>query len=152
MAVSVTYRGTVYTYPETDEEDWGDEATAAVVALLQAGEETEFTSAASEILSKDPVGADLTIADGTTLEWVRNVHAIQSDGGAVTVDATTGIAAGEVDQQKLLLMGLSDTDTVEIAAAGNCDPNGAWVSRLGHWIEFRWDATNSIWRERGRSH
>lgn len=152
MAITVTFRGVSFLVPETDEEDWGDQGTAQLVALLGGLDDTLKESAAGDILNQDTVGADLTISTGATLTWTHNIHGIQSDGGAITVGAVTGISAGEFDQQKLLLMGLSDTDTVQIDAAGNVDPNGAFVSQLGWWIEFRWDLTNSVWRERGRSH
>lgn len=152
MAVSVPYRGVTYIVPETDEEDWGDQVTTQLVALLNAGDETEFTSAASNVVAKTITGADLSIAAGATITWVGNHHKVTGDGAPVTVDATTGISAGESDRQKLRLVGGSDTNTVTIAFAGNVNVNGAVVLAAGHIIDFEWDLTNTEWLEVGRSH
>lgn len=152
MAVSVTYRGTTYSVPETDEEDWGAEVTAQLQALLTAGDDTEYTTAASNIISRTPVGADLTVADGATLTWTHNVHLVSGSGGAATVDATTGISAGEFDRQRLRLIGGSDVNTVTLAFAGNVNVNGACVLANGHVIDLEWDTTNTEWLEVSRSH
>ena len=152
MAVSVPYRGVTYLVMETDEEDWGDQGTTMLVALLEAGDDTEFTSVATNIVAKRIVGADLSIAVAGTITWTHNHHLVTGDGAAVTVDATTGISAGEVDRQPLRLVGGSDTNTVTIPFAGNVNVNGAAVLAAGHVIDFEWDTTNTEWLEVGRSH
>lgn len=152
MAISQVYRGVTYLYPETDEEDWGDQATNAVVALLAAGDDTEFTSVALNIVAKRVVGADLAIGVGATITWTHNHHLVTGDAAPVTVDATTGISAGEVDRQPLRLVGGSDTDTVTLEFAGNVNVNGPVVLRAGYSIDFEWDLTNTEWLEVGRSH
>ena len=98
------------------------------------------------------IGADLTIAVAGTITWTANHHLVTGDGAAVTVDATTGIAAGEVDRQPLRLVGGSDTNTVTLAFAGNVNVNGAAVLGAGHVIDLEWDLTNTEWIEVGRSH
>ena len=152
MAVSQPYRGVTYIIPETDEEDWGDQGTNAFVALLDGGDETEFTSVALNIVAKRIVGADLLIAAAGTITWTGNHHLVTGTPGAVTVDATTGISAGEVDRQPLRLVGGSDTSTVTLAFAGNVNVNGPIVLRAGYIIDFEWDLTNTEWLEVGRSH
>lgn len=152
MAVSVTYRSTTYSVPETDEEDWGAEVTAQLTALLNGGDATEHESAASNIVAKEPVGADLTIAAAATITWTHNVHMVTGSGGAVTVDSTTGVSAGEFDRQKLTLIGGSDTNTVTLAHAGNLNLNGACVLAAGHHVVLRWDNDGSEWIEESRSH
>ena len=152
MAISQTYLNLARLIAETDEEDWGDETTAFLVDLLKAGDLTEFRSVATNILAKRVIGADLTIAVAGTITWTANHHLVTGDGAAVTVDATTGIAAGEVDRQPLRLVGGSDTNTVTLAFAGNVNVNGAAVLGAGHVIDLEWDLTNTEWIEVGRSH
>ena len=152
MAVSTPYRGTTYLIPETDEEDWGDTVTNLLVAIATAANLFQFTSAALNPVGKANVGADLTISASGTITWTHNHHVISGDGGAVTVDSTTGIAAGEADRQPLRLIGGHATNTVRIEDAGNTSPNGAVVLGLGHSIDFEWDDDNSNWIETGRSH
>ena len=152
MAVSTPYRGTTYLIPETDEEDWGDTVTNLLVAIATAANLFQFTSAALNPVGKESAGADLTIAAAGTITWTHNLHVISGDGGAVTVDSTTGIAAGEADWQGLTLVGGHATNTVRIEDAGNTSPNGAVVLGLGHMIHFLWDDDNSNWLEAWRSH
>jgi hypothetical protein len=152
MAVSTPYRGTTFLIPETDEEDWGDETTALLVALTTAANLREFTSAALNPVAKANIGADLTISAAGTITWTHNHHQVEGDGGAVTVNATTGIAAGEADRQPLRLVGGHATNTVTIEFAGNCAPNGAVTLGLDEFIDLEWDVGNSVWLEAGRSH
>ncbi len=152
MAISQDYRGTTYSVPETDEEDWGAQGTTMLVALLAGGDSTEFTSAASNVVAKQISGADLTIAAAGTITWTANRHKVAGDGGAVTVDATTGISAGEADGQPLRLIGTSDTNTVTLAHAGNVSLNGTCVLRDGYYIDLEWVSADSQWEEVNRSH
>lgn len=152
MAVSVPYRGVTYLVPETDEEDWGDQGTSQLVALLTAGDETEFTSIAGDVVAKTITGADLSIAAGGTITWTGNHHKVTGSGGPVTVDGTTGISAGESDRQKLRLVGGDDTNTVTLNFAGNVIVNGAVVLGAGHVIDFEWDLSVTEWIEVSRSH
>jgi hypothetical protein len=152
MAVSTPYRGTTFLIPETDEEDWGDEATALLVALTVAQNLQEFTSAALNPVVKANIGADLTIAAGGTITWTHNEHQVEGSAAPVTVDATTGISAGEADRQPLRLVGGDATNTVTIEFAGNCEPNGAVILGLKEYIDFEWDTGTSKWVETNRSH
>lgn len=152
MSISQAYRGVTYIVPETDEEDWGDQGTTQLVALLAGGNETEFTSAASNVVKKAIVGADLTISAGGTITWVKNHHVVLGNAAAVTVDATTGISAGESDKQLLTLEGGHATNTVQLDHAGNCNLNGAVVLGLGHTITLRWSVVDTEWVEQHRSH
>ena len=152
MAISQTYLGLARLVAETDEEDWGDEQTAYLVALLAAGDLTEFESAAGDVVKKEIVGADLTIAAAGTITWVGNHHIVSGDAAPVTVDATTGISAGESDKQELTLEGGDGTNTVQLDHAGNVNLNGAVVLGLGHQITLRWSVADSEWVEQERSH
>jgi len=150
MAIANTYRGIPFIVPETDEEDWGDQGTNMLVALLDGGDETEFTSVADDIVAKRIVGADLVIAAAGTITWTANHHVVTGDAAPVTVDAVTGISAGEEDRQPLRLVGGSDTNTVTLEFAGNVNPNGPIVLRLGSTIDLEWDLTNTEWVEASR--
>lgn len=152
MAVSAPYLGETFLYPETDEEDWGDEGTGAAVALLDAGNRTEFKSVAGDVVKQTTRGAILTIAAAGTITWTHNHHVVVGDAAPVTVGAVTGISAGEVDRQPLRLVGGDGTNTVQLDFAGNVNVNGAVVLGLGHSIDFEWDLTNTEWVEVGRSH
>lgn len=152
MAVSTPYRGTTFLIPETDEEDWGDETTNLLVALTTAANLREFTSAALDPVAKANIGADLTISAGGTITWTHNHHQVVGDAAPVTVSAVTGISAGEADRQPLRLVGGDGTNTVTIAFAGNCEPNGDVVLGLDEFIDFEWDSGDSKWNETNRSH
>ena len=152
MATAQAYRGTTYTVPATDDEDWGDQVTAQLLALLKGGDVGEFTSVALNVVKKDPVGADLSLAAGATITWTHNVHIVKGTSAPITVDATTGISAGQADKQKLILEGGDATNTVRLNHAGTVNVNGACVLGLGHWIELRWSVADTEWVERNRSH
>ena len=114
MAITVPYLGLNRLVAEVPEEDWGEEATAWAVALLQSGNVMEFKSIALNILRREIVGADLVIAVAGTITWTANHHIVSGDSAAVTVDATTGIAVGETDKQVLTLEGGDATNTVQL--------------------------------------
>lgn len=80
-----------------------------------------------------------------------NVRRISGSGGAVTVDTTTGMDAGTLDMQEVILIGQSDTDTVTINPIGNMAPNGSVTLGANDAVTFRWDASLSLWLEMGRS-
>lgn len=81
----------------------------------------------------------------------RQLIRVQGNGGAITVDATTGVTAGTKDGIELRLQGLSDTNTVTIASAGNMRLNGTCVLGNGDVLDLMWNNSNSTWDEVGRS-
>ena len=152
MAITVPYLGLNRLVAEVPEEDWGEETTAYLVALLQSGDVMEFKSVALNILRREIVGADLVIAVAGTITWTANHHIVSGDSAAVTVDATTGIAVGETDKQVLTLEGGDATNTVQLDHAGNVNLNGAVVLGLGHKIRLEWSVVDTEWVELNRSH
>jgi hypothetical protein len=76
---------------------------------------------------------------------------IASSGGAVILDTTTPITAGEFDGQELELEGTSNVNTVELRDSGNANLNGLIVLADSTRIGLRWNDTASEWRERYRN-
>lgn len=95
-----------------------------------------------------------TVASAGTITCgggIRQLLRVAGNGGAQTVNATTGMTDGTVDGQEVDLMGTSDTNTLTIAVSGNMAPNGSITLGNGDIIRFIWDASNSVWREAYRS-
>jgi len=152
MALSVNFLGDPRAVPETDEEEWGGEVTDQLFDLLTAGDLFFFLLAGGTIVEKEARAAS-TLAAGATLTQTARAHEVEGSGGAVTLDGTTPIAAGETDGQRLRLVGAHATNTVTIAATGTAAGlNGNVTLGLHESIELVWDAGNAVWEEVSRSH
>lgn len=152
MALSVIFLGDTRAVPETDEEEWGGEVTDQLFDLLTAGNRVFLLLAGGTIVEKE-IRAASTLAASATLTQTAPTHEVQGSGGAVTLDTTTPITAGEEDGQLLRLVGAHATNTVTIVASGTAAGlNGNVTLGLHDSIVLAWDADNSTWEEISRSH
>ena len=151
MAVNKTLLGTARVIPETGEVGWGSQTTGVLDDLIDVANVNGALNAASQLVNVGSTGAQ-TPAGSATLVVSASILRVSGSGGAVTLDTTTPIANGEFDGQLLILTGTSDANTVTIQSTGtNMDMNGDVILTNGDSIEFWWDNTNTLWRERGRS-
>ena len=150
MSIAKTLLGNARIVAETGETGWGDETTQILVDLIDiANISVQELASGSLVRVLPPTSASL--AASGTLTPTSSYMRIDSTGGAVVIDTTTPIVAGEFDGQELDLEGTSDTNTVEIRDSGTVDLNGLIVLNNGQWITFRWNDTLSKWRERNRN-
>lgn len=93
----------------------------------------------------------VSLAGGGTLTPSSTKVRIASTGGAVTLSATTSVAAGTIDGQTLIIQGTSDTLTVQFDDNSNIQTEGAAsrVLGLGDLLILTWDATAGDWFEQG---
>ncbi len=150
MSIAKTLLGNARIVAETGETGWGDETTQILVDLIDiANISVQELASGSLVRVLPPTSASL--AASGTLTPTSSYMRIDSTGGAVVIDTTTPIVAGEFDGQELELEGTSDTNTVEIRDSGTVDLNGLIVLNNGQWITLRWNDTLSKWRERNRN-
>jgi len=150
MSITKTLLGNARLVPETGETGWGDEATQILVDLIDIANISVQELASGSLVRVLPATL-ASLAASATLTPTSSYMRIDSTGGAVVIDTTTPIVAGEFDGQELELEGTSDTNTVEIRDSGTVDLNGLIVLNNGQWITLRWNDTLSKWRERNRN-
>ena len=150
MSIAKTLLGNARLVPETGETGWGDEMTTITVNLIDIANISSQELASGSLVRVLPSTA-ASLAASATLTPTSSYMRIDSTGGAVVIDTTTAIAAGEFNGQELELEGVSATNTVEIRDSGNVNLNGLIVLGLGTWISLRWNSTAVEWRERFRN-
>ncbi len=150
MSIAKTLLGNARLVPETGETGWGDEMTTITVNLIDIANISVQELASGSLVRVLPATL-ASLAASATLTPTSSYMRIDSTGGAVVIDTTTPIVAGEFDGQELELEGTSDTNTVEIRDSGTVDLNGLIVLNNGQWITLRWNNTLSKWRERNRN-
>lgn len=150
MSISKTLLGATRLVPETGETGWGSEVTQILVDLIDiAGVSAEKLAGGNIVIVLPPTTA--TPAAAGTITPTSNYMRVSGSGGAVTLDTTTPIAAGEFDGQLLELEGTSNTNTVTLRDSGNADINGDITLSDGTTIGLRWNDSASEWRERFRN-
>lgn len=104
---------------------------------------------------QNPPAAAQAVTNATTIvidpTRQKNIVFVTGNGGAVVVDAVTGITDGTFDGQECIVVGMDDTNTVEIDSVGNMELNGSVVLGYHDSISFIWDNTNAVWFEVSRS-
>lgn len=152
MSITKTLFGTSRQIPENEEEGWGTNTTN-LLADQTDGVNAGFMKSGANVLQRESI-ASSTLAAAATLTQTAMTHRIQGSGGAVTLSATTPIAAGVQDGQKLTLEGAHATNTVTIPGGSDTTAlNGDIVLGLYHRIKLIWNATAGKWLEDGaRSH
>ena len=150
-SITKTLLGAMRIVPETGETGWGSEVTQILVDLIDSNNVLVVKLSGGQIVPAFPVATPAALAAGATLTPVAYTHRIESTGGAVILSTSTPIAAGQFDGQQIELVGLSDTDTVEIQASGNVLQNGAIILGAGDTIGYWWDNTDSLWKEKYRN-
>lgn len=150
MSIAKTLLGSARVVAETGETGWGAETTQILVDLIDSNNISIDKLASTSLVHLITPGT-ATPAAAATLTPTSSYMRISGSGGAVTLDTTTPIAAGEFDGQGLEIEGTSDANTVTIEDSGNAELNGLVVLASGTWIELRWNDTASKWRERNRS-
>lgn len=81
--------------------------------------------------------------------FAKNIWFIQGSGGAVDISANPQIAAGTNVGQRLLLIGRSDTNTVQLDDSNGLSLNGTCILGEDENIELFFDGTS--WVELSRS-
>jgi len=81
----------------------------------------------------------------------RQRRYVTGNGGAITVNTTTGITNGVYDGQEITIFGQSATNTVTITDAGNVSVRSSAVLGLNSAIVLAWDTTSTKWYEISRS-
>ena len=150
MSIAKTLLGSARVVPETGETGWGAETTQILVDLIDSNNITVEKLASGSLVQIITPGT-ATPAAASTLVPTSSYMRISGSGGAVTLDTTTPITAGEFDGQALEIEGTNDTNTVTIEDSGNVELNGLIVLASGTWITLRWNSTAVKWRERNRS-
>ncbi len=150
MSISKTLLGATRLVPETGETGWGSETTQILVDLIDSNNINVQKLAAGGLVRVIPA-TTATPAAASTLTPTSSYMRISGSGGAVTLNTTTPITAGEFDGQELDLEGTSDANTVTIEASGNTKFNGDIVLVDGTFIKLRWNNTASEWRELSRN-
>ena len=146
MSVSKTLYTTTRNIPQRDETGWGAEVTTDLEDLVDHAEDTSC-KVGTEIVAKEPQTTTVPTA-GYTLAATHRRHLL-NPASAVSLDATTAIAAGTITGQLLTLVGASDTNTVTILNGANTVMNGSIILGLNEEITFRWDGAD--WVEKGRT-
>lgn len=152
-AASAAAAATSETNAETAETN-AETAQAAAEAAQAAAEAAAASAAASEVVvgdSNNPV--DIAGASGIDELTSTADHLVylESDGGAVTVSANPGIAAGQRDGQKLRLAGTSDSNSLQLNHGNGLIMNGSYVFKQYSFMEFSWDEQASLWIETYRN-
>lgn len=150
MSIAKTLLGDARIVAETGETGWGDETTQILVDLIDiANISVQRLGSGSLVQVLPPTSA--TLAGAGILTPTSSYMRLDSTGGAVVLDTTTPILAGEFDGQLLELEGVDGTNTVEIRDSGNANLNGLIILGDGTWILLRWNDTAGEWRERNRN-
>jgi len=151
VSITKTLFDTARQVPENEEEGWGPPVTGQLGDLLDGADKVLMKSGIN-ILMRESVASN-TLAAAATLTQTAMVHRVQGSGGAVTLSATTPIAAGVKDGQKMKLQGAHATNTVTVPGSSDTTfLNGDVVLGLHHKIELEWDSAAGKWLECNRSH
>ncbi len=150
MSIAKTLLGSARQVPQTGETGWGGEGTQIFVDLIDSNNIVVQKLASGSLVLVYPT-ATATLAASATLTQTAPIMQIKSTGGAVTLDTTTPITAGETDGQQLEITGTDDTDTVTIPDSGNVDLNGLILLIKHTHIRLVWVSADTQWVELGRS-
>lgn len=150
MSIAKTLLGSARLVPETGETGWGDEGTQILVDLIDIANVLVQKLTSGALVLVYPT-ATATLAASATLTQSAPIMRIKSTGGAVTLDTTTPITAGEFDGQQLEIVGTDNTDTVTIPNSGNVFLNGLILLTSGVRIGLEWFDSNSLWVEKTRN-
>lgn len=151
MSIAKTLLGAARLVPQTGETGWGSEVTQIVLDLIDSNNITVQRLASGSLVMAYNVATAAALAGGATLTQTARVMRVASTGGAVILDTTTPITAGEYDEQQLEIQGTDNVDTVEIQDSGNASLNGLIVLSDGTRLCLSWDAANMVWREKSRN-
>jgi hypothetical protein len=147
MATPVNLFGVVRKIPANKERRWGSEVRSVLIDLSTWANGLGKLSGSAPLIGFG--STDSTLAAAATLTPASIVHRVQGSGGAVTLNGTTAIANGTLTGQLLVLIGLSDTNTVTIQHGSNVRLNGNVVLALDDVLWLRWDGTD--WLELSRN-
>lgn len=145
MSTEVDFLGQTRIVPESGEDDWGDEVSEQLIDLLTVGD--FFFFRASGNLGFRLTSATQVLAGGGTITPSAPVMKL-SAASPITVGTITD---GSIDGQILILMGLSDTNTVRLNHGSNCQLKGDVILGLYDTIKLRWDQTIGDWIDIGRN-
>lgn len=151
MSTSKTLFGTAYAVPARKERSWGVVMSALIGVMVDGLQGLAHKYAGGNHTLKLSTAAN-TLAADAVLTPTAAIHKVQGDGGAVTLNTTTPIAAGEADGVVLILIGQHGTNTVTITeASSNVTLTADAALITGDTLTLVWDATTSKWSEIARS-
>ena len=140
--------GTTRTIPSTNETGWGSEVSSILEDVCDGLNSISTLIGTTGILKF--LSTSTSVTSGLSLSQTHLVHLVTGSGGAVALNSTTPIAKPS-DNRMIVLIGTSDTNTVEINPATDCHCNGQCV--LGEndvWVGI-YNATQGKWIEIFRS-
>lgn len=149
MAVSQDLFGITYQIPQSDEEPWGTNVTAIIVALADYLDSIGI-SLSGQGIQKLPSTTTI-VAGATTLSVTHPRHRVIGNGGPVTMSATNALSDGLEDGHLVTVLGISDTETVTILDGARTKQNGNVTLGLGSQITYCWDQLLQLWIEIGRT-
>ena len=151
MTISKTLFGASVDVPETPEEDWGDDVTGYNVSLID-GVDASVAKSGSTYYPKGSVASVTFTGTSDTLTRTAHKMRVQTNNGQQTLATSTPIAAGTVDGEELVIIGISDSNPIRIQDGGTAAGfNGDINFTSGVTLHAWWDDTSSLWREIGRS-
>lgn len=110
------------------------------------GDELTFMGAGYSASDADPLVASATLEINPNAR--RQIIYVEGDGAPITLDTVTAIESGTFEGQELVLVGLSNTNTVTIlASSANMRLNGDKVLGLDDSLKVVWDDVRTVWRE-----
>lgn len=136
---------------QTGETGWGPETTQILLDIIDSNNIKVQKLSSGALVSINNVATHAALAAAGTITPTATVMRVVSSGGAVVLDTTTPIAAGQVDEQQLEIWGTDNVNTVEIRDSGNVDLNGLIILSLGTHIHLAWDSAGMVWREKSRN-
>lgn len=146
MSISKTLYGVLRIIPQTKERQWGAQVTSILADLIDGVDGTTVLLTNGNGILKPSIVSQ-TFAASATLTVSNGLHRVASTGGAITLNATTAIADGEADGVIVIIVGTSNTDTVQIPNGANTRLNGAMILGQGDIIALTWNNTDSVWEE-----
>ena len=159
--------------PNAQEIRWKNAANSGDIIGIGVNSVDEVEVGGPAVLNVKPTGSKYvrtssTTAFGFSFPSVVNVSTnatlspsaatlqVVGNGGAVTLNATTGITAGTINGQILIVVGTSDANTVTLPASGNIYLDGGVACTLGRgdtiMLQYYPSGTgfNAGWRELSR--
>ena len=130
------------------------ETAQAAAEAAQAAAEAAAAGAGGGYTVENTRGSPYAVVAGNGVVISDNTKQrikkyIQGSGGAVDISANPQVTAGTIDGQELLLVGRSDTNTVQLDDGTGLSLQGPCILGADQSIKLTWDGTN--WVEESRS-
>lgn len=148
MSISATLFSSAVVIPQRREQHWGNSVTNILQNLVTMADGMALLISGVPVAKAQVVTA--TVAASATITPGYELYRLSGVGGAVTISSTEAVADGTASGQRLILQGVSNTNTVTILDDANTDLNGMSILRTGSSLVLIWDATRGLWCEIAR--